>query len=234
MARYDTLAARLQSTIYTNITGDISGNILRDQLIAFINTLGKGSSFMGILTDSNKPTSIPDGKQFYIGYNNSATALSVNLTAVGLGTLSITRTKIYVVYCDDNGWSAVDIASGIAASIPTSVNQLTGYENLQEKEAYIEDGGDVTIDKLESNTAYYLKDCDSLDVINYEYNIADTQRAANLPETHLFVYAISDLDVTVPVGTVLRSGDSLHLSSGGIYLITVKYNFWKVELYKPI
>lgn len=231
MARYDTLAARLQSTIYTNITGDISGNILRDQLIAFINTLGKGSSFMGILTDSNKPTSIPDGKQFYIGYNNSATALSVNLTAVGLGTLSITRTKIYVVYCDDNGWSAVDIASGIAASIPTSINQLTGYENLQEKEAYIEDGG-VTIDKLKSNTAYYLKGCDKLDVLDYGYDISDPQSTANLPETHLFVYVNSSFDVTVPDGSVLRSGDSLHLSSGGIYLITVKCNFWKVELYQ--
>lgn len=232
MARYDTLAARLQSTIYTNITGDISGNILRDQLIAFINTLGKGSSFMGILTDSNKPTSIPDGKQFYIGYNNSATALSVNLTAVGLGTLSITRTKIYVVYCDDNGWSAVDIASGIATSIPTSIEQLTGYEYLQEKEDYIEDGMNVTIDRLKSNTAYYLKDCVSLDVLDYDYDIDDPQKTANLPETHLFVYVNSGFDVTVPAGFVLRSGDSLHLESGEIYLITVKYNFWKVELYQ--
>lgn len=232
MARYDTLATQLQNTIYTNTSGDISGNVLCNQLIAFINTLGKGSNFMGMLTNSNKPTSLPDGKQFYIGYNNSATALNVNLTAVGLGTLSITRSKIYVVYCDDNGWSAVDIASGIATSIPTNINQLTGYENLQEKEAYIEDGGNVTIDKLESNTAYYLKDCDSLDVQNYNYDIADPQNTANLPETHMFVYAVSDFDVTVPAGSVLRSGDSLSLASGEIYLITVKYNFWKVELYQ--
>jgi hypothetical protein len=232
MARYDTLAAQLQNTIYTNASGDISGNVLRDQLIAFINTLGKGSNFMGILTNSNKPTSLPDGKQFYIGYNNSATALSVNLTAVGLGTISITRNKIYVVYCDDNGWAAVDIASGISTSIPTNINQLDGYEALQEKEAYIEDGGDVTIDKLESNTAYYLKDCDKLDVLDYDYDIADPQSAANLPETHLFVYANSDFDVTIPAGSVLRSGDSLSLAVGGTYLITVKCNFWKVELYQ--
>jgi hypothetical protein len=187
---------------------------------------------MGILTDSNKPTSIPDGKQFYVGYNNSATALSVNLIAVGLGTLSITRTKIYVVYCDDNGWSAVDIASGIATSIPTSIEQLMGYEYLQEKEAYIEDGGDVLIDKLESNTAYYLKDCDKLDVLDYGYDLADAKNTANLPETHLYVYVNSSFDVTVPAGSVLRSGDSLSLASGETYLITVKYNFWKVELYQ--
>ena len=232
MARYDTLAAQLQNTIYTNASGDISGNVLRDQLIAFINTLGKGSNFMGILTNSNKPTSLPDGKQFYIGYNNSATALSVNLTAVGLGTLSITRTKIYVVYCDDNGWAAVDIASGIATSIPTSIEQLTGYEYLQEKESYIDDGGTVVIDKLESNTAYWLRQCDGIDVQDYDYDISEPSNTLNLPETHIFVEAISDIDVSVPSGSLLRSGDNLHLSSGEMYLITVKCNFWKVELYQ--
>lgn len=232
MARYDVLSTQLQNTIYTNASGDISGNVLRDQLIAFINTLGKGSNFMGILTNSNKPTSIPDGKQFYIGYNNSATALSVNLTAVGLGTLSITRSKIYVVYCDDNGWSAVDIASGIATSIPTNVNQLTGYENLQEKEAFLKDGANVTIDKLKSNTAYFLDGCDSLKVMDYDYDITDPQNSANLPETHMFVYANSSFVVTVPSGSRLRSGDSLSLTGGVTYLITVKCNFWKVELYQ--
>jgi hypothetical protein len=109
-----------------------------------------------------------------------------------------------------------------------------GYEYLQEKEAYIEDGGDVMIDKLESNTAYYLKDCYKLDVLGYGYDLADAKNTANLPETHLYVYVNSSFDVTVPAGSVLRSGDSLSLASGETYLITVKYNFWKVELYKPI
>lgn len=232
MARYDTLAAQLQNTIYTNASGDISGNVLRDQLISFINTLGKGSNFMGILTNSNKPTSLPDGKQFYIGYNNSATALSVNLTAVGLGTISITRNKIYVVYCDDNGWAAVDIASGISTSIPTNINQLYGYEALQEKEAYIEYGENVTIDKLESNTAYELKSVDSLDIIDYNYDINDPSLTLTLPETHIVVYCNSSFTITIPSGSFLRDGDSLTLDAGNTYLITVKCNFWKVELYQ--
>lgn len=232
MARYDTLAAQLQNTIYTNASGDISGNVLRDQLIAFINTLGKGSNFMGILTNSNKPTSLPDGKQFYIGYNNSATALSVNLTAVGLGTISITRNKIYVVYCDDNGWAAVDIASGISTSIPTNINQLDGHEALQEKEAYIEYGENVTIDKLESNTAYELKSVDSLDIIDYNYDINDPSLTLTLPETHIVVYCNSNFTITIPSGSFLRDGDSLTLDAGNTYLITVKCNFWKVELYQ--
>ena len=231
MARYDILATRLQDTIYTNNSGNIKGNTLRDQLIAFINTLGKGSNFMGILTNSNKPTSLPDGKQFYIGYNNSSTTLSVNLTAVGLGTLSITRNKIYVVYCDDNGWAAVDIASGISTSIPTNINQLNGYEALQEKEAYIEYGENVTIDKLESNTAYKLKSVDSLDIIDYNYDINDPSLTLTLPETHIVVYCNSNFAITIPSGSFLRAGDSLTLDAGNTYLITVKCNFWKVEKY---
>lgn len=232
MARYDTLAAQLQNTIYTNVSGDISGNVLRDQLVAFINTLGKGSNFMGILTDSNKPTSLPDGKQFYIGYNNSATALSVNLTAVGLGTLSITRTKIYVVYCDDNGWSAVDIASGLSALIPSNVNQLAGYSDLQHKEGFESEAGLVTIPKLKSNTTYYIKDADDLKVLDYDYDVSNADDSMPLHETYLFVYVnTNNINVSIPAGSLIRDGDTLSLAANKTYLITVKYNFWKVELY---
>ena len=231
MARYDNLSTQLQNTIYTNASGDISGNVLRDQLIAFINTLGKGSNFMGILTDSNKPTSLPDGKQFYIGYNNSATALSVNLTAVGLGTLSITRTKIYVVYCDDNGWAAVDIASGIATSIPTNVNQLTGYDTLLQKEVLEEYEGDAAIDGLKSNTDYYVHDCTSLDISRYGYDTSSIKECIIYPATHIVVETASDVDMLIPYGSLLRDGDSLHLDNNSTYLITVKGVFWKVEKY---
>ena len=117
MARYDNLSTQVQETIYNNNSGDIKGNTLQALLISFLNTLGKGSNFMGILNDSNKPTSLPDGKQFYIGYNNSSTAISVNLTAVGIGTLSITKSNLYIVYCDDTSWKAVDIAAGLASAI---------------------------------------------------------------------------------------------------------------------
>lgn len=232
MARYDNLATQLQNTIYTNINGDISGNTLRDQLIAFINTLGKGSNFMGILSNNNKPTTIPDGKQFYIGYNNSATALSVNLTAVSLGTLSITRNNIYVVYCDDNGWSAVDIASGVSTAIPTDVNQLEGADDLQHKEAITTDKGDVAIDSLDSNRAYLLKDCTNLRIRDYSYNIStDRGPALNLPETHIYVYAADDFTAIISPDYLLRRGDSLSFVRGETYLVTVKGIFWKVEPY---
>lgn len=232
---YSSLKNSVQGYIYQNSSKSITGNVLQSVLLSIITSMGDNSMFMGILTDSNKPSTTPEGKQFYIGYNSSATALSINLTAVGLGTLSITRGKIYVVYCDGSSWSAVDIASGLNAlitsvsnSIPTNVDQLTGYDELQHKEAYIEDGGTVTVDILKSNMAYYLKDVDALEIQDYDYDIYDL----NLPATHIFVNTVADIDMTIPSGSLLRDGDSLRLETGKVYLITVKCNFWKIELYQ--
>jgi hypothetical protein len=103
---------------------------------------------------------------------------------------------------------------------------------LQEKEAYIEYGENVTIDKLESNTAYELKSVDSLDIIDYNYDINDPSLTLTLPETHIVVYCNSNFTITIPSGSFLRDGDSLTLDAGNTYLITVKCNFWKVELYQ--
>lgn len=232
MAGYDQLKSTLQSNVYQNSANAVTGAVLQSTLMAFINTLGVGSGYMGLLSSGNKPTAAVDGKQFYLGMNSGSTSVVVNCSDVGLGNITITQRTLWVVWSDGTGWHKQDLAAGLSAVIPINVNQLTGYENLQEKEAYIEDGGDVTIDKLESNTAYYLKGCDKLYVLDYDYDIADPKSTANLPETHLFVYANSFFDVTVPAGSVLRSGDSLSLAVGGIYLITVKCNFWKVELYQ--
>ena len=175
---------------------------------------------------------MPDGKQFYIGYNNSATALSVDLTAVGLGTLSITRTKIYVVYCDDNGWAAVDIASGIATSIPTNVNQLPGYDDLEHKEDVVEvEGSDVSIDDMQSNTAYVIAQCTSLSINSYGYDTSSVKECIDLPETHIVVVAAADFTMSIPTGSMLKDGSSLNMENGWIYLITVKGIFWKVEKY---
>lgn len=231
MAGYDQLKSTLQSNVYQNSANAVTGAVLQSTLMAFINTLGVGSGYMGLLSSGNKPTAAVDGKQFYLGMNSGSTSVVVNCSDVGLGNITITQRTLWVVWSDGTGWHKQDLAAGLSAVIPTNVNQLKGYENLQEKEAYIKDGGSVTIDKLESNTAYYLKGCDSLDVLDYGYDIADPQNTANLPETHLFVYVNSSFDVTVPAGSVLRSGDSLSLTGGEIYLITVKYNFWKVEKY---
>lgn len=243
---YNNLKSSVQTAIYQNSNKAITGSVLQSVLLSVISSVGDNSMFMGILTDSNKPSTIQEGKQFYIGYNGSSTALNVDLTAVGLGTLSITRRKIYIVYCDGTAWSAVNIASGLSSvmsdlstditnvsdSVPTNVNQLTGYDDLQHNEALEKMSGDVSISELASNTTYYLSDCTGLVVADYEYDETDLLAIMNLPETHIVIDTVrNDFDVRVPSTYLLRNGDSLKLLQGDTYLITVKGIFWKVDKY---
>ena len=125
---YKNLKTSVQNSIYQNSNKSITGNVMQNVLLAIISTMGDNSMFMGILTDSNKPTAVPDGKQFYIGYNNSTTPLSVDLTAVALGTLTITQTNIYLVYSNGGAWSAVDIASGIGGIVTDNSNSIDTIE----------------------------------------------------------------------------------------------------------
>ena len=230
MVNYDTLKNTLQSNVYQNSSNAVTGAILQNVLMAFINTMGTGSNFMGFLSAGNKPTGTVDGKQFYIGYNASTTALSIDLTSVGLGTLSITRSKLYIVHNIGVTWAAVDVMAGLSATIPTNVSQLEGisaYELLAEldKNYY----GEVSIDKLESNVVYYIDACTSLKISNYNY--ADDVNSLTLPPTFIFVEPSSNLTIDITPTYKLRAGDSLTLDANKTYLITIRGILWSIEEY---
>ena len=230
MANYDTLKNTLQSNVYQNSNNAVTGAILQNVLMAFINTMGTGSSFMGFLSAGNKPTGSVDGKQFYIGYNASTTALSVDLSAVGLGTLSITRSKLYIVHNIGGTWAAVDVMAGLSATIPTNVSQLEGisaYELLAELDKNY--SGEVSIDKLESNVVYYIDACTSLKISNYNY--ADDVNSLTLPPTFIFVEPSSNLTIDITPTYKLRAGDSLTLDANKTYLITIRGILWSIEEY---
>ena len=230
MVNYDTLKNTLQSNVYQNSNNAVTGAILQNVLMAFINTMGTGSSFMGFLSAGNKPTGSVDGKQFYIGYNASTTALSVDLSAVGLGTLSITRSKLYIVHNIGGTWAAVDVMAGLSATIPTNVSQLEGisaYELLAELDKNY--SGEVSIDKLESNVVYYIDACTSLKISNYNY--ADDVNSLTLPPTFIFVEPSSNLTIDITPTYKLRAGDSLTLDANKTYLITIRGILWSIEEY---
>ena len=230
MANYDTLKNTLQSNVYQNSNNAVTGAILQNVLMAFINTMGTGSNFMGFLSAGNKPTGTVDGKQFYIGYNASTTALSIDLTSVGLGTLSITRSKLYIVHNIGVTWAAVDVMAGLSATIPTNVSQLEGisaYELLAELDKNY--SGEVSIDKLESNVVYYIDACTSLKISNYNY--ADDVNSLTLPPTFIFVEPSSNLTIDITPTYKLRAGDSLTLDANKTYLITIRGILWSIEEY---
>ena len=239
MANYDTLKNTLQSNVYQNSNNAVTGAILQNVLMAFINTMGTGSNFMGFLSAGNKPTGSVDGKQFYVGYNASTTALSIDLSAVGLGTLSITRSKLYVVHNIGGTWAAVDIAAGIAGTItavqnaiPTNVSQLQGIDAYEPLATLNEDhysDVNVVIDKLDANTVYVIDQCDSLDVLNYNYD--DNYYSLKLPPSYIYVTVQNDFTITPPSVYQLRANDGLNLAAGKTYLITIRGILWSIEEY---
>ena len=127
MARYDDLKQIVTSNIYQNTAGAITGTVLQNVLTALVQSLGNDSSFKGILSTTNKPTGNVDQKQWYLGYT-SGSSLSLNLTAVGLGTLVISNTTLYIVYNDDSGWHANNLFGGIA-SILESVSDINTFKD---------------------------------------------------------------------------------------------------------
>ena len=239
MANYDTLKNTLQSNVYQNSNNAVTGAILQNVLMAFINTMGTGSNFMGFLSAANKPTGTVDGKQFYIGYNASTTALSIDLSAVGLGTLSITRGKLYVVHNIGGTWAAVDIAAGIAGTItavqnaiPTNVSQLQGIDAYEPLATLNEDhysDVNVVIDKLDANTVYVIDKCNSLDVQDYNYEAS--YKSLNLPPSYIYVTVQNNFTIVPPSVYQLRAGDSLTLDAGKTYLITIRGILWSIEEY---
>lgn len=112
MARYDTIKQAVRDAIYQNTSGAITGDVLKNKLIDIITSLGNDSNFKGILSAANKPTGAVDQKQFYLGYTSGST-ITLNLSDVSLGTLTITKTTLYIVYNDDSGWHASNLFSGI-------------------------------------------------------------------------------------------------------------------------
>lgn len=124
MANYDLLKNALQSNVYQNSDRAITGSVLQSVLTAFINTLGVGSNFMGILSASNKPTGVVDGKQFYVGFSANGDTV-IDLSDVGLGgTFTIGQRNIYIIHNISGSWAAVDIAAGIGLNLTSISNSL--------------------------------------------------------------------------------------------------------------
>ena len=65
MANYATLKAAIQAAIKQNDNNEITGNLLQQQLLAMVNSLGVGYQYAGIATPATNPGT-PDQNVFYL------------------------------------------------------------------------------------------------------------------------------------------------------------------------
>ena len=67
MSNYANLKSAIQDVIKTNGNNEITGQLLQNELLAMITTLGYGYQFMGVASPDTVPGT-PDAKVFYIAY----------------------------------------------------------------------------------------------------------------------------------------------------------------------
>ena len=65
MANYATLKAAIAAVIKQNGNNEITGQLLQQQLLSIVNTLGQGYQFAGVATPATNP-GMPDGKVWYL------------------------------------------------------------------------------------------------------------------------------------------------------------------------
>lgn len=170
MGNYANIQNEVRRTIYQNSGGAITGATLQELLLSVINVLGNESCFKGVLTNDNKPTAAVDGKQWYVGFSANGTT-TINLSAVGLGSLTIRRTDIYIVYSTVSGWAAVNIGAGLGAldtSLTAAITELNRIIRAQKDcvrvIVEVDTDGDYTIVNDATNIVYMAVDGIPIDV----------------------------------------------------------------------
>lgn len=94
---YGNLKAQITGNITSNNANQITGEILRNVMVAMVDSLGKGYQFMGFATPTTNP-GIPDQKVFYIAQTDG--------TYVNFGGLQVVGVNFLFW---DTQWSAVQL-----------------------------------------------------------------------------------------------------------------------------
>ena len=86
MSNYANLISGITSVIKTNGQNSITGQLLQNELLSIVNTLGHGYQYMGVANPSTNPGT-PDAKVFYIAYQPGTYSNFGGTVVSGLCTL---------------------------------------------------------------------------------------------------------------------------------------------------
>lgn len=225
MGNYSNIKDSVQNAVYENNVGAVTGTSMQVLLTEIINSVGLNSNFMGFLSAGNKPSASVDEKQFYVGCNESTMALSIDLSAVNLGTLTINKSNIYIVYSDASGWQKKDVAAGIASLIPNM-----NYYNP--KPSLIDMEGQISIGELKLNSIYKCRECTAIGINNYGYDYGEPDNF-KIPPIKMYIETLEAFTISTSrlPSVRIKEGDSLTLEDGCTYIVTIWNDLWSVEKY---
>lgn len=136
MSNYATLKSAIQSAVYTNGNGEITGAGLQAVLLQIANTVGDGYVFKGVATAGTSPGT-PDANVFYVApagtYTNFGSSYTVPVGSIG-------------VFMYDGSWSHAVV----------SIEWDFGFSDWQFVQKFINDGTSTigTSPKLSPSTSY--------------------------------------------------------------------------------
>lgn len=132
MANYETLKATISDVVKENGYNEITGNLLQQQLLAMVNSLGIGYQYVGIATPATNPGT-PDQNVFYIA-STAGTYANFGGSVLADGEIAILKYN--------GAWSK----DSTGAATQESVNQLG------------QKVGDVLLDLQNASVGKYLSD----------------------------------------------------------------------------
>ena len=170
MSNYANLKSAIQSVIKTNGNNEITGQLLQDELLAMITTLGYGYQFMGVASPGTVPGT-PDAKVFYIAYTPGTYTNFGGITVTGLCVLK------YVT-----GWTKEDIPiSGGGAEFTVETTDLALEAGTPDKlkfadrlrESNITTGKNYIILRENDTFASRVQTANSIYEIRYDFDLSN-------------------------------------------------------------
>lgn len=131
MANYATLKAGIQQYIKENHNNDITGNLLQQQLLAMVNSLGAGYQYMGSATPSTNPGT-PDQNVFYFA--------TVSGTYTNFGGIVVGDNE-FAILKYNGSWSK-DSVGGLASFYDIMKYVFSG-KNIYRNVGYIGTNGQI-------------------------------------------------------------------------------------------
>lgn len=195
MSNYANLKSAIQSVIKTNGNNEITGQLLQNELLAMITTLGYGYQFMGVASPDTIPGT-PDAKVFYIAYTPG--------TYTNFGGISVTGLCV-LKYATSWVKEDIPVSGGGGTEFTVEPTDLTLVSGTPNKLKFADrpynlttpDGLGFKILRKDNTINSQIVDTNTIYEIRYDFTL--------------------DSDLTIPAGCVLRfNGGSI----SGAYTLT--------------
>lgn len=206
MANYANLKSDIAGVIRTNNNEEITGDILQEQLLGMVDSLGAGFQYKGVATPTTAPGT-PDENVFYI----AATAG----TYTNFGSLVVAEGEVAILKYNGS-WTKEVTGAATAAQVTQLGQDVDGLENLQtqlsatilEPAYFTQSSPTIVSYSAGFKVNYYpVKQGDKLKVTASEaqnrafnYGFTTVVPAVNVPVTNATSVSTSsiDLELTAP------------------------------------